>query len=81
MHRMSLARGRRDVDRRTLIGQCLLGWVTDQLILVTTGSRGAPERDTVYLGMVFGMVLLLVMQALGTVVANAIWNRRIGVYA
>ena len=28
--------------------------------------------------MVFGMVLLIVMQALGTVVANAIWNRRIG---
>ena len=56
-------------------------WVTDNLILMTTGSGATPERDTVYVGMVFGMVLLIVMQALGTVVANAIWNRRIGVYA
>jgi len=56
----------------------VMDWVTDNLILMTTGSRGTPERDTVYVGMVFGLVLLLVMQALGTVVANAIWNRRIG---
>ena len=28
--------------------------------------------------MMFGMVLLILMQALGTVLANAIWNRRIG---
>ena len=59
----------------------LVDWVTDNLILMTTGSGGTPERNTVYLGMVFGMVLLLVMQTLGTVVANAIWNRRMGVYA
>lgn len=52
----------------------VVDWVTDKLILMTTGL----ERDTVYVGMVFGMVLLIVMQALGTVVANAIWNRRIG---
>ena len=56
----------------------VVDWVTDNLILMTTGSGDTPERDTVYVGMVFGMVLLLVMQALGTVVANAIWNRRIG---
>jgi hypothetical protein len=49
--------------------------------LMTTGSGETPERDTVYVGMVFGMVLLILMQALGTVVANAIWNRRIGVNA
>jgi hypothetical protein len=55
----------------------LVEWVTNHLILMTTGSGETPERDTIYLGMVFGMVLLLVMQALGTVVANAIWNRRI----
>ena len=56
----------------------LVEWVTDKLILMTTGSGETPERDTVYVGMVFGMVLLIVMQTLGTVVANAIWNRRIG---
>ncbi len=56
----------------------VVAWVTDKLILMTTGSGETPERDTVYVGMMFGMVLLLVMQALGTVVANAIWNRRIG---
>ena len=56
----------------------LVDWVTDNLILMTTGSGETPERDTVYVGMVFGMVLLILMQALGTVVANAIWNRRIG---
>ena len=56
-------------------------WVTDNLILMTTSSRETPERDTVYVGMMFGMVLLILMQALGTVVANAIWNRRIGVNA
>jgi hypothetical protein len=51
-------------------------WVTDNLILMTTGLGKTLGRDTVYVGMVFGMVLLMVMQALGTVVANAIWNRR-----
>ncbi len=51
-----------------------MDWVTDKLILLTT-TLG---RDTVYVGMAFGMVLLIVMQTLGTVVANAIWNRRIG---
>jgi hypothetical protein len=56
----------------------VVDWVTDNLILMTTGSGETPERDTVYVGMVFGMVLLMVMQTLGTVVANAIWNRRIG---
>src|SRR5262245_37153408 len=55
----------------------LSAWVAHQLILMTTGPGQAPGRDTVYLAMVFGMVLLIVMQALGTVVANAIWNRRI----
>ena len=52
-------------------------WVTDNLILMTTGVGEPIERNTVYVGMVFGMVLLIVMQAIGTVVANAIWNRRI----
>ena len=56
----------------------LVDWVTDNLIRMTTGSGQTPERDTVYVGMVFGMVLLILMQALGTVVANVIWNRRIG---
>ena len=56
----------------------VVDWVTDNLILMTTGSGETPEHDTVYVGMVFGMVLLIVMQTLGTVVANAIWNRRIG---
>ena len=56
----------------------VVDWVTDNLILMTTDSGKTPERDTVYVGMVFGMVLLMVMQTLGTVVANAIWNRRIG---
>ena len=56
-------------------------WVTDHLIFMTTGSGETPERDTVYVGMMFGMVLLILMQAVGTVVANAIWNRRIGVNA
>ena len=56
----------------------VVDWVTDNLILMTTGSGETPERDTVYVAMIFGMVLLIVMQALGTVVANAIWNRRIG---
>ena len=56
----------------------LVDWVMDGLIRMTTGSRETPERDTVYVGMVFGMVLLILMQALGTVVANVIWNRRIG---
>jgi hypothetical protein len=56
----------------------LADWVMDNLIRMTTGSGQTPERDTVYVGMVFGMVLLILMQALGTVVANVIWNRRIG---
>lgn len=56
----------------------VVGWVTDNLIAVTTSSGTTPERDTVYIGMVFGMVLLIAMQALGTVVANAVWNHRIG---
>jgi hypothetical protein len=56
----------------------LVRWVTDNLILMTTGSGETPERGTVYVAMVFGMVLLVVMQTLGSVVANAIWNRRIG---
>ena len=55
----------------------VVDWVTDNLILMTTGSGETLERITVYVGMVFGMVLLIVMQTLGTVVANAIWNRRI----
>jgi hypothetical protein len=55
----------------------LVDWVMDKLIRMTTGPGETPERDTVYVGMVFGMVLLILMQALGTVVANAIWNRRI----
>ena len=59
----------------------VVDWVTDNLILMTTGSGKTPESDTVYVGMMFGMVLLILMQALGTVVANAIWNRRIGVNA
>jgi hypothetical protein len=59
----------------------VVDWVTDNLTLMTTGSGETPERDTVYVGMMFGMLLLLVMQSLGTVVANAIWNRRIGVNA
>ena len=54
----------------------LVDWITDNLILMTTGSGETPERDTVHVGIVFGMVLLILMQALGTVVANAIWNRR-----
>jgi hypothetical protein len=52
----------------------VVDWVTDNLILMTTGLG----ENTVHVGMVFGMVLLVVMQTLGTVVANAIWNRRIG---
>lgn len=56
----------------------LVLWVADKIVLMTTGLGEAIERNTVYAGMVFGMVLLLVMQALGTVVANAIWNRRLG---
>ena len=56
-------------------------WFTDHLILMTTRSGETPERDTVHVGMVFGMLLLFLMQALGTIVANAIWNRRIGVNA
>ncbi len=56
----------------------VVDWVTDKLILMTTGSGETPDRDTVYVGMMFGMVLLIVMQALGTIVANAIWNHRIG---
>lgn len=56
----------------------LATWVADKLILMTTGPGDTPDRDTVYVGMVLGIVLLIVMQALGTVVANAIWNRRIG---
>jgi hypothetical protein len=59
----------------------LVDWVTDNLIRMTTGPGESPERDTVYLGMVFAMMLLIVMQALGTVVASAIWNRRIGATA
>ena len=59
----------------------VVDWVADNLIRLTTGSGETPERVTVYVGMVFGMVLLILMQALGTVVANAIWNRRIGVNA
>lgn len=55
----------------------VVDWVTDNLILMTTGLGEPIERDTVYVGMVFGMVLLIVLQTLGTVVANAIWNRRI----
>lgn len=55
----------------------LVDWVTDNLILISTPLGETPERDTVHVGMVFGMVLLLAMQTLGTVVANAIWNRRI----
>jgi hypothetical protein len=51
----------------------VVDWAADNLILMTTGLG----RDTVYVGMVFGMVLLIVMQTLGTLVANAIWNRRI----
>ena len=56
----------------------LVEWVMDGLIRMTTGPAETPERDTVHVGMVFGMVLLILMQALGTVVANVIWNRRIG---
>lgn len=56
----------------------LVLWVADRIVLMTTGLGEAIERNTVYAGMVFGMVLLLLMQALGTVVANAIWNRRLG---
>jgi hypothetical protein len=56
----------------------VVGWLTDRLILLTTGLGETLGRDTVYLGMVFGMVLLVLLQAVGTVVANAIWNRRIG---
>jgi len=56
----------------------LVDWVTDKLILMTTSSGESPDRETVYVGMVLGMALLMVMQALGTVVANAVWNRRIG---
>jgi hypothetical protein len=59
----------------------MVDWVTDNLILMTAGPGETPERNTVYAGMVFAMVLLLVMQALGTVVANAIWNRRISANA
>ena len=55
----------------------VVDWVTDNLILMTTGSGETPDRDTVHVGMVFGMMLLILMQALGTVVANAIWNRRL----
>ena len=56
----------------------LMDWVTDNLISLTSDLGETPERETVYLAMVVGMVLLSVMQGLGTVVANAIWNRRIG---
>jgi hypothetical protein len=56
----------------------VVGWLTDKLILLTTGLGEALGRDTVHVGMVFGMVLLILMQAVGTVVANALWNRRIG---
>jgi hypothetical protein len=55
----------------------VVDWVTDNLIRITTGSGETPERNTVYVGMVFGMLLLIAMQSLGTVVANAIWNHRI----
>jgi hypothetical protein len=42
------------------------------------GQRFAQAKGAAGGTLVFGMVLLIVMQALGTVVANAIWNRRIG---
>ena len=40
----------------------VVDWVTDNLILMTTSGE-TPERDTVYVGMVFGMVLLIVVPA------------------
>jgi hypothetical protein len=58
----------------------LVDWVTDNLILRTTDPvlGETPDRHTLYMAILFGFMLLIVMQALGTVVANAIWNRRIG---
>lgn len=59
-------------------GHSLGGSVATRMERDLDGPGEPVERHTVYAGMVFGMVLLLSMQALGTVVANAIWNRRIG---
>jgi cobalamin synthase len=54
--------------------------LTDIVIHMTTQPElGEPiDQGTVRAAMTFGIVLLVVMQALGMVVFSAIWNRRIG---
>jgi hypothetical protein len=56
----------------------LMDWFADGLISVTTDPGEPVDRHTVYMAIVFGIVLLVLMQALGTVVAGAIWKRRLG---
>lgn len=51
---------------------------TGFLTAFTTGGRGVPEEDTVHMAMVFGFLLLSIMQTLGAVIAGEIWKRRIG---
>lgn len=44
---------------------------------LSTGSADTSDRGAVLLGVVFGFMLLTVMQTLGTFVAQAIWQRRL----
>jgi len=58
----------------------LLPPVTNRLIdfanVLSTGSAATTDRGAVHLALVFGLILVVVVQCVAVVVASAIWERR-----
>jgi hypothetical protein len=56
--------------------------VTNRLIdlanVLSTGSPDTPDRRAVHLALVFGFMLMVLIQALAVIVASVIWQRRMG---
>jgi hypothetical protein len=71
------ARGGTIIAVMLLLPTPLMTWVINALIDVTTDPAEPVDGHAVHMGITFGMMLVIVMQSLGTVVANAIWNRRL----
>lgn len=53
----------------------VMNWLVDLAITSSNGSPDAPNRSTVQLAFVWGLMLVVVMQTVGMFVAGIIWWR------
>jgi hypothetical protein len=53
-------------------------WLIDLANTLSTGSPEMPDRGAVRLALVFGLILVVLVQFVGVIVASAIWERRMG---